>query len=69
MPEDHSNHHKFREHQQTTIKSISNEIDTLGKMVILGDILPEIESAPGRLQGIISRAKASSLVGVEHGVS
>ena len=34
-------------------------------MVIQGEILPEIESALGRLQGIISRTRASSLVGVE----
>jgi AAA15 family ATPase/GTPase len=58
----------FREHQQAAIKSISNEIDTLGQMVIQEDSLPDIESVLGRLQGIINRAKASSiisLVGVE----
>ncbi len=65
MPEYNSSTQMFREHQQTAVKSISHEIDTLGKMVIQGDILPEIESALGRLQGIISRAKASSIVGVE----
>jgi len=65
MAADNSSNHKFREHQQAAIKSISNEIDILGKMVIQGDILPDIESALGRLQGIINRAKASSLVGVE----
>jgi len=27
MAEDNSSHHKFREHQQAAIKSISNEID------------------------------------------
>ncbi len=56
---------KFREHQQAAIKSISTEIDALEQMVIQGDILPDIESAMGRLLGIINRAKASSLVGVE----
>jgi len=56
---------KFREHQQAAIKSISTEIDALEEMVIQGDILPDIESAMGRLLGIINRAKASSLVGVE----
>jgi hypothetical protein len=65
MAEDNSSNHKFHEHQQAAIKSISNEIDTLGKMVIQGDILPDIESVLGRLQGIINRTKASSLVGVE----
>jgi AAA15 family ATPase/GTPase len=65
MAEDNSSNHKFREHQQAAINSISNEIDVLGQMVIQGDILPEIESALGRLQGIISRTKASTLVGVE----
>ncbi|MDM8562174.1 AAA family ATPase, partial [Candidatus Marithioploca araucensis] len=63
-----SSHKMFREHQQAAIKLISNEIDTLGQMVIKGESLPEIESAFGRLQGIINRAKASSLgsfVGVE----
>lgn len=34
-------------------------------MVIQGESLPDIESAFGRLQGIINRAKADSLVGVE----
>jgi len=56
---------KFTEPQQAAIKSISNKIDTLGKMVIPGYLLHDIESAMGRLQGIINRAKASSLVGVE----
>ncbi len=65
MATDNSSNQIFREHQQNAIKSINNEIDTLGKMVILGEILPEIESALGRLQGIINRAKASNLVGVE----
>jgi AAA15 family ATPase/GTPase len=62
-----SSNQMFREHQQAAIKSISNEIDTLGQMVIQGDSLPDIESALGRLQGIINRAKASisHVVGVE----
>jgi AAA15 family ATPase/GTPase len=65
MAEDNSSKQIFREHQQAAIKSINNEIDTLEKMLIQGDILPDIESALGRLQGIINRTKASNLVGVE----
>lgn len=65
MAEDNSSNQMFREHQQAAIKSINNEIDTLEKMLIQGDILPDIESALGRLQGIINRTKASNLVGVE----
>lgn len=55
----------FHKHQQNAIKSMSNKIDTLEKMVIPGDVLLEIEYAFGRLQGIINRAKASNLVGVK----
>ncbi len=65
MAKDNFRNPMFREHQQVAIKSINNEIDTLEKMVIQGDILPDIESALGRLQGIINRAKASHLIGVE----
>jgi AAA15 family ATPase/GTPase len=63
MSEDY--YHQFNEHQRMTLESINNNIDTLEKMVIQGEILSEIESALGRFQGMVSRAKASSLAGVE----
>jgi AAA15 family ATPase/GTPase len=55
----------FHERQQAAVTSVGNEIDTLGQMVIQGEYLPDLESALGRLQGIVDRAKASGLSGVE----
>ncbi|MCP4111828.1 MAG: AAA family ATPase, partial [Desulfobacteraceae bacterium] len=55
----------FRERQQAAVKSLNNEIDTLRQMAIQGESLPDLESALGRLHGIIDRTKASGLSGVE----
>ncbi|MCP4135129.1 MAG: AAA family ATPase [bacterium] len=55
----------FQERQQAAVNSVSNEIDALGKMTIQEENLPELENVLGRLQGIVDRAKASGLSGVE----
>ncbi|MCP4149783.1 MAG: AAA family ATPase [bacterium] len=55
----------FNERQDATVKSVSNQIDTLKQMVIREDTLPQLESALGRLQGIVDRGRASGLSGVE----
>ena len=51
--------------QEAAIESVSSDINTLSQLVIRGEYLPELESALGRLQGIVGRTKATGLVGVE----
>ncbi len=55
----------FHERQQAAIASVKNEINTLNQMAIQGESLPDLEMALGRLQGVVDRAKASGLSGVE----
>lgn len=55
----------FIERQQAAVISVGNEIDTLSQMAIKGEYLPNLESALGRLQGLVYRTKASGLSGVE----
>jgi hypothetical protein len=55
----------FRERQEAAIHSVSSDIGTLSQLAVRGEHLPELESALGRLQGIVDRTKATGLTGVE----
>ena len=55
----------FRERQQAAIQSISNETDNLSQMAIQAEYFPKLERSLGRLQGIVNKAKASEIGGVE----
>ncbi|MDD5754694.1 MAG: AAA family ATPase [Methylococcales bacterium] len=55
----------FKERQEGAVKSVINEIDTLGQMAIQSKNLPELEKSLGRLQTIIDKAKTSEFSGVE----
>lgn len=55
----------FWERQESAVKSVVSDITTLSQLAIRGEHLPELESALGRLQGIIDRTKGSGLSGVE----
>ncbi len=55
----------FRERQDSAIKAVTEEIQTLAVLAVLPHNLPELESARGKLQTIIDRTRASGLIGVE----
>ena len=55
----------FNERQETAVKSVTREINTLGKMAIQGENLPELENALGRLQSLVDKTKALGFSGVE----
>lgn len=55
----------FRERQEAAVQSVSADINTLAQLTISPQNLPELESVRGKLQSIIDRARASSLIGVE----
>ncbi|MDM8535488.1 AAA family ATPase [Desulfobacterales bacterium HSG17] len=60
-----SSDHIFNERQQSAIITIDREIDTLNQMTIKGEYLPGLENTLNRLQGVVDRAKALGLSGVE----
>lgn len=55
----------FQERQESAVKSVASDISTLGQLAIRGEHLPDLESALGRLQGIVDRTRGSGLSGVE----
>lgn len=55
----------FRERQDSAIKSMAEDIQSLTGLALLPKNLPELESARGKLQTIIDRTRAIGLVGVE----
>jgi hypothetical protein len=55
----------FRERQESAVKSVALDINTLSQLAIRGEHLPDLESALGRLQGIVDRTRGSGLAGVE----
>jgi AAA domain, putative AbiEii toxin, Type IV TA system len=55
----------FQERQESAVKSVAMDISTLSQLAIRGEHLPDLESALGRLQGIVDRTRGSGLSGVE----
>ncbi|WP_201446474.1 AAA family ATPase [Burkholderia gladioli] len=55
----------FRERQQTAVRSVTADVETLTQLAINPQNLPELEAVRGKLQSIIDRARASGLSGVE----
>lgn len=55
----------FQERQESAVKSVASDISTLSQLAIRGEHLPDLESALGRLQGIVDRTRGSGLSGVE----
>lgn len=55
----------FRERQETAVRSLAGDVDTLAQLAINPQNLPELEGVRGKLQSIIDRARASGLSGVE----
>lgn len=55
----------FRERQESAVKSVALDINTLSQLAIRGEHLPDLEGALGRLQGIVDRTRGSGLSGVE----
>jgi hypothetical protein len=55
----------FKERQELAIKSVTSDIATLSQLAIDSKQLPDLESALGRLQGIVDRTRGSGLLGVE----
>lgn len=55
----------FKERQELAIKSVTSDIVTLSQLAIDSKQLPDLESALGRLQGIVDRTRGSGLLGVE----
>lgn len=55
----------FQERQESAVKSVAIDISTLSQLAIRGEHLPDLESALGRLQGIVDRTRGSGLSGVE----
>ncbi len=58
----------FRERQHAAISAVGSEINTISQMTIQAQYLPELENSLGRLKGIVDRAKASGMTGVEQTV-
>ncbi|WP_295586745.1 AAA family ATPase [uncultured Lamprocystis sp.] len=56
----------LQEREESAIHSVSSDIATLSRFAVRGEHLPDLEQALGRLQGIVDRAKSSTLGGVEH---
>lgn len=55
----------FKERQELAVKSVASDISTLSQLAIRTEQLPDLESALGRLQGIVDRTRGSALSGVE----
>jgi hypothetical protein len=55
----------FRERQESAVRSVAADVDTLAQLAINPQNLPELEGVRGKLQSIIDRARASGLSGVE----
>jgi AAA15 family ATPase/GTPase len=55
----------FQERQESAVKSVAIDISTLSQLAIRSENLPDLESALGRLQGIVDRTRGSGLSGVE----
>lgn len=55
----------FRERQESAVRSVAADIDTLAQLAINPRSLPELDGIRGKLQSIIDRARASGLSGVE----
>jgi len=55
----------FRERQESAIKAVTEDIQSLAALAVQPQNLPELESARGKLQTIIDRTRASGLIGVE----
>lgn len=55
----------FKEKIQGAINSVTNDVDTLGRLSISQDQVPRLEDALGKLRSIVERARSSSLQGVE----
>ena len=55
----------FQERQESAVKSVASDISILSQLAIRGEHLPDLESALGRLQGIVDRTRGSGLSGVE----
>lgn len=55
----------FKEKIEDAIKSVVDDISTLGQFSISSDQAPQLEETLGKLRGIVERARSSSLQGVE----
>jgi hypothetical protein len=55
----------FKERQDSAIKTVAGEINTLAQLAINVENLPELESALGKLQSVVERTKATNAPSIE----